>query len=223
MSKRILLVTCLLGLALALVVFAQESKNVQVQTTLDPGKDESLYDEPVSTLDAFRDVLRAKRKPGGIVLQRHCTISEPKIQVTRDLTSLESALKTIVRQDPAFIWSLHDEVANLIPIRYEPEIMRARIKRFSLDGDLNILLALEKLLRLPELKDNLDAVNLNKGIRYGGLSSPREKPNLKFEIVDSTVRDILNEIVRRDGNAVWEYREMVCNGKTNATLELTSK
>lgn len=179
-----------------------------------------LYDLPVSTQEAFFDTLRQEKKPGGIVLlNRNCVVSEVKPQIQQEYTTLQTALNSIVKQDPWYSWNIDEGVVNLIPTDDEPDLLKIQIKKFHLNGDLNIHLALEKLLRLPEVETRAAKINLNK-IMYGGLQSPRNtKSRLKFQLRNVTLRQTLNEIVRKDGIAVWRYRESNCDGKINSSLE----
>lgn len=179
------------------------------------------YDAPISTQESFLNTLRAEKKPGGIVVvNRNCMAAEAKPQIEREYASLNTALNSIVRQDPWYEWTLEQGAVNLIPTNDEPDFLKIKIKNFRLDGDLNTDLALEKLLRLPELKDKAEEINLNKGLMFIGLISLRNtKPRLKFELKNVTVRQALNEIVRRDGIAVWRYYESNCDGKIKSYLE----
>lgn len=181
-----------------------------------------IYDEPVTTQQSFLYALIASKKPGGIVIvNRDCVVSELKPQMVREYASLETALNSIVKQDPWYKWSVEDEVVNLIPADDEPDFLKTRIKEFRLDGDLNIHLALDKLLHLPEVEIEAEKINLNEGLRNCcGLSSPKDtKSRLKFKLKDITLRQALNEIARKDGRAVWRYYESNCGGKISTTLD----
>ncbi len=178
------------------------------------------YDVAISTQESFIRTLRTERNPAGIVVvNRDCVVAETKPQIERDYTSLQAALNSIVRQDPWYSWSIEQGVVNLIPTNDEPDFLKIQVNKFRLDGDLNTNLALEKLLRLPEVKQKAAEINLNSGLMYIGLSSSRNtKSRLKFELKNITVRQALNEIVRRDGIAVWRYYESNCNGKIDSSL-----
>lgn len=206
-----------------LIVQAQDKQTTENQTNYKAQERQvKMYDVPVSTQEAFLNALRAEKKPGGIVLvNRSCAVSEIKTQVEREYTSLNTALNLIVKQDPWYSWSIEQGVVNLIPTNDEPDFLKIQIKKFRLDGDLNLHLALEKLLRLPEVESKATEINLNK-IMYGGLQSPREtKSRLKFELRNVTLRQALNEIVRKDEIAVWKYYESNCNGKISSSLDLS--
>lgn len=211
------------GLFVVLIINAQDDRSGEKRAKQEMQvRQEKMYDLPVSTLEAFKDALRIENKPGGIVfVGRQCLVVESKPHLSLDFASSEAALNTIVRQDPHYAWSLEDGVVNLIPINREPDFLKTQIKRFRLEGDLNIHLALEKLLGLPEVKIKAAEINLNRGLMYGGLQSPRDsKSHLKLDLENVTLREALNEIVRKDGMGVWKYSDWTCGGKTDTYIEV---
>lgn len=223
MNRNSVIIISLISLLFILVIHAQDNRSAENQSK--PEMQEQLvkvYDSPASTLEAFRDALRIEKKPGGIVvLDRQCMVAESKPHVSLDFASSEAALNSIVRQDPLYGWSLEDGVVNLIPTNREPRFLKTQIKKFRLEGELNIHLALEKLLELPEVKSKAAEINLNRGLMYGGLQSPRDtKFRLKFELRNVTLSEALNEIVRKEGTGVWKYYDWTCGGKTDAYIEI---
>ncbi len=212
----------LIVLLFVLVVQPQSKKIVENQSNSESQREQTeKYDMPISTQKSFLNTLRSEKKPGGIVVvNRNCMAVEATPQIEREYASLDTALNSIVRQDPWYEWRLEQGAVNLIPTNDEPDFLKIKIKKFRLDGDLNTNLALEKLLRLPEVKDKAEEINLNKGLMFIGLISLRNtKPRLKFELKNVTVRQVLNEIVSKDGIAVWRYYESNCNGKIKSYLE----
>ena len=218
-KKNFILLSVLLCISVVQSQYTQTAEDRSNSAVQD--KKVKKYDIPISTQESFLNTLRAEKKPGGIVvINRNCLAVEARPQIEREYASLDAALNSIVRQDPWYEWSLEQEVVNLIPANDEPDFLKIKIKKFRLDGDLNTDLALERLLRLPEVKDKAEEINLNKGLMSIGLISLRNtKPRLKFELKNTTVRQVLNEIVRKDGIAVWRYYESNCNGKTKSYLE----
>ncbi|HKX83754.1 MAG TPA: hypothetical protein VJL58_06030, partial [Pyrinomonadaceae bacterium] len=69
------------------------------------------------------------------------------------------------------------------------------------------------ILMMPDVANKLGELKLQMGLQFGGIQAPASKnPRTEMYFVDKTVRQILNEIVKKRGRGVWVYREYKYNG-----------
>jgi type II secretory pathway component GspD/PulD (secretin) len=63
-------------------------------------------------------------------------------------------------------------------------------------------------------------LELKQGMQHGRLTSPPSKKK-PYELVfkDQTIRQILNEVVRKRGRGVWVYSETEWNGVNTFSLD----
>lgn len=129
-------------------------------------------------------------------------------------------MELITQMNPNY--KLEDEqgVTNLVPTKSIPELLNVKIHNLKIAFDTNLDPALNEILRLPEVVEKLQELHLRRGMQFGGLQSPPSKrPPTEMEFKDRTLRQILNEIVRKRGRGVWVYNESNYNGENSFSLE----
>jgi hypothetical protein len=168
--------------------------------------------EPAS--QAFYDLLLTVDLPGGIAElpnfeeQSACAF-DPKGRTVADF------LNAFTTAEPRYRWTQDDGVLNLIPAQ-EPLLLGTVISEFAAQ-DANVWELIEALKKNPDFQASckkLNFVERSRGkddeVGFGFLGGLFGKPvmpakRLSFRLQNLTVRQILNEIVKRDGT--WHYRE----------------
>jgi hypothetical protein len=120
-----------------------------------------------------------------------------------------------VSSRPRYRWEEARGVVNVLPAAPLP-LLDVRVGEFRAEN-LNVKEMLAALEATPDFKAGLAALHLTEpkpptdgGFIFiiGGGGKPVE-PGKKFSarVRDASVREVLNEIVRQDGCAVWSYKE----------------
>lgn len=176
---------------------------------------------PETVRNVFADALLGQDKPGGFVIVKNdCGSEKPDAPLKQPIGASEDLFDFITKTNPDYRIVKGLETINLLPADYEPEILKVRINDFFIDSDKSISVVLEELLSLKELRGNVNAVTLNKGMQImvgssgPSLPGPRRVKHLSFV----QVRQALNDIAVFYRNGIWAYTEYRCDGKVKSTL-----
>lgn len=119
-------------------------------------------------------------------------------------SSVRNLLDALVAADLRYRWEVRDGVVNLVPTAGIPPLLEVRLTAFDEDGTMSHLLwALENAPEVRKRAAELGFAGPTQPIFQFGAVDRR-----KFGIHcrDCSVRDVLNEVVRRNGQ-FWKYRE----------------
>lgn len=128
--------------------------------------------------------------------------------------TMKDLLETIARIEPRYTWAADGGVVNVMPGEPLP-LLDARIGEFRAEN-LNVKEMLAALEKTPDFKAGLAAHHLTEpkppkdgGFIISGFVGKPVEPWKRFSVSmrGATVREVLNEIVRQDGCAVWSYQE----------------
>jgi hypothetical protein len=176
--------------------------------------------EYLTTIKAFGQSLLLTNTAGGIASSDPNCRQEKITQTWMPLgASLKDILNLIVTYDPAYRWSIEDNVINLLPKDGEPALLKTRINSFRLDSPTTIDSAVEQLMKLPEVQKQEKELGTSTGLKLiVGLRSAKN-PKIILDYRDMTLREVLNAIVRAYGWAVWSYRERQCEGRNQYLID----
>lgn len=153
--------------------------------------------------------------PGGFA-----TLPEEDFEAKRSFSprslKLKDVLDGVVSIEPRYQWEVADGVINLLPKAKYP-LFDVRIADFHVEN-ANVKQMLEALQETKDFQKGLTSLNMSKphpipssehGFGFIGLVGKPLEPKNKFTVSmkNATVLEILNEIVRKDGCAVWSYKE----------------
>jgi hypothetical protein len=188
-------------------ILGAESKSVEILDRAVPRWIVSV-DRPFSSFAA--KALGTSHTPGGVVL-----IDEDgdrtKLKISPSSLALHSVLDALVVADPRYRWQLSNEVVNITPVNGFPKVLDTVVARFDQENAtaFEMLTALEVVpeLRVRASKLGYSDIRLNK---FEGFVSPD-----KFSVhcTNCSLREILNEIVRKHGSALWCYSETITGGE----------
>lgn len=124
----------------------------------------------------------------------------PESFILRDILNKVSIVQN------QYLWKEVNGVVNIYPIK-DYSILDIIIKEFSVK-DITRGEAIGKILETNEFKQYIKSKNMREADTsfFGGNFSKPVK-NISFDLKNATVREILNEIVRKNGNSTWIYRE----------------
>lgn len=176
--------------------------------------------EYIPTSQAFGHSLALSRVAGGIASSDPNCGQEKITQTFMPLgASLKDILDLIVTYDPAYRWSVEDNVINLLPKDGEPALLKTLINSFRLDSPTTIDSAVKQLMALPEVQKQEKELHTGVGLHLivGGRSA--KDPKITLDCSNMTLREVLNAIVRAYGRAVWSYREFRCEGRNQYLID----
>ncbi len=166
--------------------------------------------EELSVIYAFQGVLSSAKIPGGVVAIPNC-YGEEKFRIEPTDPSLRSTLNAICSASGKYEWKIEDGVINLSPTVWFPDLLEVQIKEFQVEN-ASIEFMLGKLEERAEIRERARKLGFDNDqlkLIVGGVSRGLFTVSCK----NTTVREVLNAIVREQGRAVWLYKEFHCNGK----------
>ena len=153
-------------------------------------------------------VFSSVKTPAGISLKYPRTPElDPLCDFTPNSFILRDILDKAITVQPQYKWSEENGVINVTPLDDYP-ILGTHIKKFR---GVNITRT-EALNQLLNLK-NFERYFVGNGLREGddvfiGPTGRMAEKKISIDLRNVTVTDVLNEIVRQDGNSMWIYSEM---------------
>lgn len=162
---------------------------------------------------SIRDLAISLISPGGIVFLPEIDVNK-KYKFETRILSVSDMINSIVKVEPEYRWETQDEIINLLPANKYPAFLDTIIPEFEAK-DTNISLAISSLQQLPVFQQQATSFGYNNftqpRMEFGGLQSARIR-NFNVHCKNSTVREVLNSIVRAHGRAIWGFREYTQNG-----------
>ncbi len=215
---KIIIVIITAILMLISVALSQEPKQRNDSVTAKTNN-ENNYCMPM--LDFFRDTLLRAGKSGGMAwTKQSCAenLAFPELSATN--FTLKDNLDLITQKNKNYRWENNNDVLNLLPSKSVPKLLNVRIKDLKVTFKNNLSIVADSILHSPEVIKEKENLHLREGIYHGGLSSPPDKrPATEMTFHNKTVKEILNEVLRKHGRGVWLYRESYYNGTNTFTLD----
>lgn len=140
-------------------------------------------------------------------------------------------LNQITDTDSRYRWQEENGVINISP-KNEYSILETRIPEFKVDDEYSWKMD-ERLVETKEFQQYLKEKNLINKIPdpenkfgfaiIGAVGKPNPRDKISVDLKNATVREILNEIVRKRGHGTWFYREynLVSDGNFHQMYRLT--
>jgi hypothetical protein len=210
------LIVCVFTVFLACILFAQ-SKTTQ-KTFLQNVLQRAVvaYDErSLTTPEAFRASLNRSRAPGGIVTIIGCEENKFKRTWKPQGQPLDKVLNDIIDADRNYKWETQDDAINLLPTSGEPPLLQTYIAEFSVTTKSS-LDALGVLKQRPEVKEAMTSLHLKGGLTIIMYSPSPTEFSVRFK--GGTLRQALNAIAVSRGTDIWDYKEIHCGERNEATI-----
>lgn len=170
--------------------------------------------------DYFRDTLSMYGKPGGIIMTNGAC-SRSKGSPEAEQGELYERLNAVMQVESGFVWSEDSGVMNLLPAGTESSLVDTKLSEFKITVGDELSMVLKELRRRPEFLERMKELNLKEpSLEIGGglQSPPSNRPKQEFTFIGKTIREILNEIVRKRGRGIWLYDEHNYNGNNTYRL-----
>jgi len=169
----------------------------------------------------FLNSLISARSPGGIILTKNsCPLEAVFPEYNTNELSLKDKLSLITQMNPNYSWVDQEGIINLYPSEGIPELFNVTIRNLEIQDNYSSSLIIDKILQLPEVIEKLKELKLNRGLEFGGLTSPpRKAPPSTLVFKNKSLQEVLNEVARMKGTAVWMYKESIDNGKVGFSLK----
>jgi hypothetical protein len=178
----------------------------------------------VTTMNALTSALSAAHVPGGVATITACELETYNLAPVG--STLGDVLDAIVVANPQSRWFNDDGVVNLVPSSNEPTLLDAKIANFHGNYGKTQDDMLQKLLAMTEVKEAATRLQLSEGFTEIGLR-PLSRPGFEpaeeakgyaLHLHNTTLREVLNALVRAHGSAVWSYQERRCGGPKEFSL-----
>lgn len=169
----------------------------------------------VTIHEALLEALINAGVPGGVAVSHDCG-ALPRHSLTPANPSLRGLLDAIVLAEPGYTWEVRDGVVNLITHVGLSPFLQTMVPRFEINGPTTPREALEKLLLIPEVRNQAERYlgsRLGQGGPYAfSLRGPKpsQAKKLSLKATNITVREALNSIARTNGTGVWMLSQSRC-------------
>ena len=183
-------------------------------------KGKTYANKPLSKV--IEDSLINSQVPGGVA---YLPPDHVELLFTAPLArpSYRDVFNAIIAADPRYKWEITEGTINFIPTSNYPELLNTPISEFNAEGlaSAGVVNALEQLPEVQQRAKELGFCTTNCPRLHGGarLSSATL---VSIHSQNRTLREILNSIVRANGNAVWSYSEDQRDGQRIFNLAFPS-
>jgi hypothetical protein len=142
--------------------------------------------------------------------------NQPRSQLTLDLrdVNFQQILDAVVEAEPGYRWRENDGSIEVFPVKGASNLLETPIQKLQVK-DVNRVLAINRLLALPEVQAMFSSMNLQ--LRPPSPPSDRIKDEkLSFDLSGVTLRQALNRIATDSGTRFWAFRRYA-----DGTFEIT--
>ena len=155
----------------------------------------------------IEDSLFNSQVPGGVAYLPPDHI-EPLFTAPLAQPSYRDVFNAIIAADPRYKWEITEGTINFVPVSNYPELLDTTISEFNAEG-LSSSALVNALERLPEVQQRAQELGFCANVcpRLVGGARLSSGTLVSVHQQNRTLREILNSIVRANGNAVWAYSE----------------
>ena len=142
----------------------------------------------------------------GVVIGLETDRDKPKSRIELHLRSVTfpQILDGIVKAEPLYQWRENGKTIEFVPVRGEPSLLDTPITNFQIT-DANRIVALSRLLGLPEVRERMLSMNLRALPLYLQTDSTKDE-KLSFNLSGVTLRQALNRIIEESRGRFWVFR-----------------
>jgi hypothetical protein len=190
------------SLVLMLAASSKSGLTAQSMTSEDVlDKRANLVLDNASPVTLLRTLSATSRVPIGIETIPSDSGSTVSIQIVDG--TVRQVLDQIVKADPRYRWEVREGVINLLPNERNDSLLDVTIVHFNFQ-DMDAEDVPAAILALPEVQAHLSAMRIvaSKGVMYEG--PVRKLPVFSITLSNVTVKEILNEILRRRYSNFWK-------------------
>lgn len=152
-------------------------------------------------------LVSARRPGGGIFTESACG---PNLSINYDdpsAFSLEDRLSYLTENVRGYEIRENPPIINIRPLGFSSPIFEIEIDEITVDLNKPLSIITTELLDNPAVAEELRKQDLKRTMRYGGLSSPNKRGEKQITFRNIKVGDLLDQIVKTHGTAVWVYVE----------------
>jgi hypothetical protein len=136
---------------------------------------------------------------------------------------LKNILDLICQQDPAYRWEVRDGVINVRPTQstdqFLSRLLDTHVNNFAPQKGLNKFGLRNAVADLPEVKDFLDVNDATVfRLEYPTYASVYSNGDVDLSISNSSVRGILNKIIRDSEHKLWIVKR---RGEKRLTVQIS--
>jgi len=212
--------------ALVIILVASFSVGAQTANTLQPPNHDDILNGKVSEWivgreDTFTRLvtlsLNMAKTPGGVVFTPEVDENK-RYRLSPSGLTLREVLDGIVALDHHYQWTASEGVINLSGVEMSPPLLDTVIADFNQDN-VNAATMVDDLENLPEVQRQAMALGFTHigGRQYDG---PVSTNTFSVHCKNRRLREVLDQIVRTHGRAVWSYQEYTIAGKKHFQLGL---
>jgi len=119
---------------------------------------------------------------------------------------LREVLNRVITVQPQYAWKEENGVINIYP-NEDYSVLETRIQYFKLENE-TVSDALNRIHKTSEFKNYIQENNLREeDTTFFGTGDSEKAKRFSFDLKNSTIREILNEIVKANGKGTWIYAE----------------
>lgn len=164
---------------------------------------------------------------GGVVtVDSACSTKFSEFYVPKGMR-LPDAVDIIVAKDGQHAWRLSNGAILVFPKTGVPQVLQTKIGHVHISDAKNFTLALDELIQTNEVRQALAHANAFVRAPEPGFqklnASGAPVAKRPIDLADVSLVEALNTLARDESNAIWFYRESLCDGRTSVQLDFVSK
>ena len=198
-----LLAPLVLVCVLASPCFAQQSTDKVLKQTISGFES---TDEPIDQI--LGKLSKSYGVPIGlekIAPKAAASSGERRISVKVEKGTVRDILDSVIRADPRYEWKEVAGVINVLPRRARNPILEVPVSSFKI-SDVNWMDVRQALQTTAEIKGGLERMGLRERSVTTILGSGNnDLPKFSLDMRDTTLRGILNEILKVKGYSFWIF------------------
>lgn len=212
------------ALLISIVPLAQNQVNMNelshVQITAE-------ISERMTMEEAFTKILRNTGVSGGIAtVESGCALETNDFYLPKGMY-LSTALDVLSAKDGHHAWKPGKGIIEVFPKEGIPQLLKTKIIHVHISNRKNLTMAVDELLGTTELQKGL--AQLNALVRppepgFQKLNTVDEMHSkIPMDLDDISLIEALNSLAAAEGNLVWSYREVNCDGHIVVHLDFISR
>lgn len=198
-SRNLILVSLLLLTMIALA-FGQRQKNELLEQKVSAFQ---VADAPASMV--LQRLATKYGVPIGIEATPDKSGATTRITVKVEDGTVQDILNAVTKADSDYNWLKTDSVINVFPKHAADPLLETAVARYEVKN-VNTEQAIRNLQGSPEVRQQLDKIGVKERTLQTLTSEPLNKQQqFSITLENSTVRNILNEIMKASGSHYWIF------------------
>jgi hypothetical protein len=126
--------------------------------------------------------------------------------------TVRDVLDAFIKENPRYRWELVNGIINVLPRESQDSILEIMVHNFNL-SNMNVDELSLAIADLPEISAKLNKMKVSPAKVLVDTGEPKETPRFSITLQDLTLREILNELLRKGHSNYWAVERYGTNNE----------